>query len=122
VAITARGQSSLLDGLTVGQSDGASVVLSRPFDDGSHALLAVRYDNGYWVKVSDTVYRNATRRFAPEAQDSIWSAKFAKTLTGPLAPWQRVVGHELELVPLRNPAEIKRARACGCASCSGASR
>jgi nickel transport protein len=57
--------------------------------------------------VSDTVYRSATRRFVPDAQDSIWSAKFAKTLMAAGAPWQNIVGHELELVPLSDPGEIK---------------
>ena len=64
------------------------------------------YDNGYWVKITDKLLRNASRRLVPDAMDSLWSAKFAKALTEG-APWSTVVGHELELVPLEDPSVIK---------------
>ena len=40
------------------------VAQSRPFGDDGHTLLAARYDNGFWIKTADGLYRNATRRFA----------------------------------------------------------
>jgi nickel transport protein len=33
----------------------------------------------------------------------MWSGKFAKALTGPDAPWENVLGHDLEIVPLSDP-------------------
>jgi hypothetical protein len=39
--------------------------------------------------------------------DSLWSAKFAKALTGEGAAWSTVLGHELELIPLDDPSAIK---------------
>ena len=44
---------------------------------------------------------------APNAIDSLWSAKFAKSVTGAGAPWNTVLGHELELVPLADPATAR---------------
>lgn len=72
------------------------------------AVLAARYDNGYWVKMPDGNYRNTSKRVLPEASDSVWSLKFAKTVVGAGAPWDRVLGQELELVPLADPATLAR--------------
>jgi len=107
VAISHGRQTSLLEGLAPGRAGGAPIVESRPFVDDGHALLAVRYDNGYWVKIADNVYRNVTRRLAPDAADSLWSVKFAKAFTGSGAPFDKVLGHEIELVPLSDPAAVK---------------
>jgi uncharacterized GH25 family protein len=103
VAIAPAGASSLLSDLTPAQDHGAPVVVSRPFADSGNLLLAARYDNGFWIKTADGLYRNATRRLVPNAADSMWSGKFAKALTGPDAPWQKVIGHDLEIVPLSDP-------------------
>jgi nickel transport protein len=107
VAVTADKQVSLLDGLTPGTSRGAPIVRSRAFADGGRTLLAARYDNGYWVKIGDNLYRNVSKRMAPAALDSLWSVKFAKTVTGAGAPWSTVLGHELEIVPLADPATAR---------------
>lgn len=101
--ITPKGRSSLLDGLAGASDHGIQVARTRPFDDAGHTLLAARYDNGFWVKTKDGHYHNATRRLVPDAAESFWSGKFAKAITGADAPWQEVLGHELELVPLTDP-------------------
>lgn len=106
-AITAKGRSSLLDGLSGAAQDGVQVARTKPFADGGHTLLAARYDNGFWVKTKDGLYRNATRRLVPDSAESFWSGKFAKAISGPEAPWQEVLGHDLELVPLSDPAAAK---------------
>jgi uncharacterized GH25 family protein len=58
-------------------------------------------------QLPDGTYRNATRRLAPDAVETLWSSKFAKTITGAGAPWQTVVGHDIEIVPLADPAEVQ---------------
>ena len=78
VAITAESKTSLLDRISARQTGGASVIVSRPFADDGHTPLAVRYHNGYWVKIADKLFRNASKRFVSDAVDSLWSAKFAK--------------------------------------------
>ncbi|MDW3538399.1 hypothetical protein NQ283_29385, partial [Escherichia coli] len=87
VAINAKGRVSLLAGIEPKSEKGILVVETRPFADDTHMLLAARYDNGFWVKLPDGSYRNATRRLVPDAADSMWSVKFAKALTGSGAPW-----------------------------------
>jgi len=108
-AITADRKESLLKGLSTARDGGWLVVESRPFRDDGRALLAVRYDNGYWVKTAEG-YRNATKREVPDALASLWSVKFAKALTGVGAPWDRVLGHELEIVPLSDPPTVRPAQ------------
>jgi nickel transport protein len=107
VAIAPDGVSSLLSGLAPAQDHGAPVVESRPFADSGNLMLAARYDNGFWIKTTDGHYRNATRRLVPDAAESLWSSKFAKALTGPDAPWQKILGHDLEMVPLSDPDKVK---------------
>ena len=95
VAIKSDETTSLLDGLFPKEEHGTFVVQSQQFSDDGHVLLAARYDNGYWVKLPSGLYRNATRRLAPDAVESLWSSKFAKAVTGAGSPWQAVTGHDL---------------------------
>jgi nickel transport protein len=104
--IKSGGKTSLLNELTPAVINGTFVVETKPFEDDGHVLLATQYDNGYWVKTKDGLYRNATKRLVPDAVEGLWSSKFAKTITGPGSPWQTVLGHDLELVPLSDPAEV----------------
>ncbi len=105
-AITANGQQSLIKGLTTERDGQWLVAETTPFQDDGRTLLAVRYDNGYWIKDADG-YRNATNREVPDALESLWSVKFGKALTGPGAPWGKILGHELEIVPLSDPLTVK---------------
>ncbi|CAO4195375.1 DUF4198 domain-containing protein [Methylorubrum extorquens] len=81
---------------------GAAPVLKAAYD--GDALVVASYDNGYWVRLSDGSYRNASKRMLPQADKSLWSVKFAKAVSGPTAPWDKVVGQPLEIVPLEEPA------------------
>lgn len=74
----------------------------RAAHDGD-ALFSAAYDNGYWVRLPDGSYRNASKRMLPQADKSLWSVKFAKAVQGPAAPWDKVVGQALEIVPLEAP-------------------
>lgn len=107
VAVAKSGSTSLLKGIELATKKGITVAQSKPFADDGHVLLAARYDNGFWIRTTDGLYRNATRRFAPDAAESMWSAKFAKALTGPDAPWDKVLGQTLEIVPLSDPVAAK---------------
>jgi len=105
-AISKNKQESLIKGLTTAQDGQWFVVETQPFRDDGHTLLAVRYDNGYWIKTPDG-YRNATNREVPDALETLWSVKFGKALTGAGAQWDKVLGHELEIVPLSDPLAVK---------------
>ncbi len=106
-ALTGEERMDLMGGLTHKQTAAAIVVESRGFNDRGRSLVAVSYDNGYWVKAANGSYRNATVRSVPDAQDSLWSVKFAKAITGRGAPWATVIGTPLEVVPLSDPAAAK---------------
>jgi uncharacterized GH25 family protein len=106
-AIRSDGRTSLLNGLSAAQEHGIFVVESEKFADDGHVLLAASYDNGYWVKLPSGLYRNVTRRFAPDAVEALWSSKFAKTITGAASPRQTVVGHDIEIIPLTDPVATK---------------
>lgn len=88
--------------LTAKAEPGSAPVLKAAFE--GEALVAASYDNGYWVRLEDGSYRNASKRMLPEARKSLWSVKFAKAALVPSAPWDRVVGQPLEIVPLEAPA------------------
>ncbi len=106
-ALTGEERVDLMGGLTHKQTAAAIIVESCGFNDRGHSLVAVSYDNGYWVKSPSGSYRNATIRSVPDAQDSLWSVKFAKAITGRGAPWGTVLGTPLEIVPLSDPAAAK---------------
>jgi uncharacterized GH25 family protein len=83
------------------------VLISKPFDaDGEGiALVAARYDNGFWIKTAHG-YRNTNSRHV-QGEESLSSLKYAKALvrTGDRGSdlFHTVVGHRLELVPLDDP-------------------
>ena len=75
------------------------------------ALVTASYDNGFWSRTADGGYRNVGKAMMPDGRDSSWSLKFAKAMTGVGAPWNQVVGHPLELVPVSDPfADSKELR------------
>lgn len=88
-------------------SAAAPILVSDPVPGLAGALVAARYDNGFWVKAADGSYRNTTRRLLPSATEAISSVKFAKFVSGDGAPFARPLGHELELVPLDDPSKAK---------------
>lgn len=107
LAIGANETMSLLPGLMAAQEQGVPAAVSAPFADDGRSVFAARYDNGYWAKTPDGSFRNATRRLMPGASERVWSGKFAKAVSGAGAPWFRVLGHELEIVPLSDPAAVR---------------
>lgn len=80
----------------------------------SPALVAARYDNGFWVQGAagadgKAEWRNTSRFMQPAAASVMLSVKFAKALSGSAADadaYQRTVGHLLELVPQKNPLAL----------------
>ena len=105
-----RGPSrSLLSGIKPTLYGGFPVLKTASFTLAGETgiiILAANYDNGYWVKTADG-HRNTSRRQIPDAEDSLYSMKFAKAMVqiGPSTSdsFRRAVGHQLELVPLMNP-------------------
>jgi nickel transport protein len=95
----------LRKGVASGVIDKSPVVATASGPEAPRALLAARYDMGFWVKTPDRC-RNSNKLNFPDASDSLWSMKFAKTLGSADAPWDKVVGHSLEIVPLANRTTV----------------
>ena len=106
-AIGAASRTSLLPGLSATEANGHQVAASKAFADDGGLLLAARYDNGFWTRLANGDTRNVTRRLVTGAQESLWSGKFAKALSGPGAPFGQILGHDLELVPLSDPGLVR---------------
>lgn len=102
--VDGKDRKPLVKGLSFAVERGAPVAVSQPFNDNGRQLIAAIYDNGLWVKAPDGGYRNALRAAVPGATDGMWSQKFAKAVTGPGAPFDTVLGHTFEIVPLTDPA------------------
>jgi nickel transport protein len=106
--IAGKDRTSLTKGLSFAIVRGAPVAVSQPFNDNGRQLIAAAYDNGLWFKAPDGEYRNGLPTAAQGANSSIWSRKFAKAITGSGAPFNTVVGHDIEIVPLTDPAAAAR--------------
>jgi len=104
VVIDSSGSRSILAGAKPVIENGIGVVTSAPLTGNVPVLAAARYDNGFWITTKDGHSRNVTRRLASEVKEGLWSGKFAKAVSGAGAPWGSVLGHELEIAPLSDPA------------------
>ncbi|MPZ41625.1 MAG: DUF4198 domain-containing protein [Rhizobiales bacterium] len=107
--ISDKDRKSLFKGLTFAVVRGAPVAISQPFADTGRELVTAIYDNGLWSKGADGEYRNALRTAVPGATEGMWSRKFAKAITGSGAPFDAILGHPLEIVPLTDPAAARGA-------------
>ncbi|GJD47563.1 hypothetical protein OPKNFCMD_0271 [Methylobacterium crusticola] len=103
-AETPEGSTDLRPALKPAAADVPPALVAALPTKPARTLVAARYDAGYWVTLRDGGRRNASRRVAPDAREARWAMKFAKAAFGPAAPWQKVVGHTLEIVPLEVPA------------------
>ncbi|WP_407519429.1 DUF4198 domain-containing protein [Methylobacterium oryzisoli] len=102
-AITPDETKDLVGALKPSPPDVPPALLAALPTRPGRTLVAASYDSGYWVRLKDGTGRNTSRRVLPDAEGARWSMKFAKAAFGPGAPWQRVVGHLLEIVPLEVP-------------------
>lgn len=103
---------SLLGHVETGSVGDIAVLISDPLPpvpDGGMWLTA-QYDNGYWVKTRHG-YRNTSKRQVPDAEESLWSIKYAKAFLdqGPAESdlYRTPVGQRLELIPLTHPSTLR---------------
>ncbi|MET7245537.1 DUF4198 domain-containing protein [Methylobacterium sp. EM32] len=103
VALTQDGRTDLRAGLKPAPPDVPPALLAPLGTKPGRTLVAATYDAGYWTTLRDGTRLNASRRLVTEAREGRWSVKYAKAAFGPGAPWLRVVGHTLEIVPVEVP-------------------
>lgn len=109
----------LLEVLTMGAANAPDDLSARLVRDGSlyrfdagsgeaPALVAARYDNGFWSKLPDGSFRNARRTGFQRTELGLSSFKYAKAWNGRDAQaFNRAVGHRLELVPVDAASTLK---------------
>jgi nickel transport protein len=96
------------------RTQGKNLVASKVASQSQAHLVNASYDNGLWVTVPDAagkpVYFNTSKAMLPQATTSMAALKFAKGLyatSGDTAVFKREVNHLIELIPQRNPADVK---------------
>lgn len=73
----------------------------------SGAIVALTYDNGFWIKqAGDVGSTNTSRLMAPDGTSTHWTVKFAKALFGKGA-YSQPANTRMELVPLKDPYMLK---------------
>lgn len=105
--VTPAGRQDLRGLLGEATSHGHPVLKTVATNLDPHGILAVTYDNGFWVRFPhDKLETNTSRLLAPSGVDQHWTVKWGKTLLGPGT--NRIVLHtRLELVALEDPFAIK---------------
>jgi len=103
VALTQDGSANLRGSLRPAPPEVPPALLAPLSGKPGRTLVAATYDAGYWTTLRDGTRLNASRRLVPDAREGRWSVKYAKAAFGPGAPWLRVVGHTLEIVPVEIP-------------------
>jgi nickel transport protein len=79
------------------------VLSTRPFSAPAGAVVAVSYDNGFWIKLpGDKLETNASKIMAPKGTAAHMTVKYGKLLLG-AGGYRTVVGSRLELVALKDP-------------------
>jgi uncharacterized GH25 family protein len=95
---------SLLDRLDEGAA--SFLDLRVPSARVTPAIVAAQYDNGYWCTLDGKRYVNSSKLHVTGAKDSGSFLKFAKALFPDAASkgaFKRVLGQELEIIPLDDP-------------------
>lgn len=82
--VTASGSTDLRRPMTEGQRLGAPIMETAPFKAAPDAVIAVSYDNGFWLtRPNDQKETNTSPLMEPKGLDPHWTVKYGKTLLGP---------------------------------------
>jgi uncharacterized GH25 family protein len=101
--VSSGGRSDLRHPLTAGTANGHPAWISAPFEAPRSGVLAVAYDNGFWLQLpGDKGETNASKLMAPNGTAAHMTVKYGKMLLGPGA-YSTVLGERLELVALQDP-------------------
>lgn len=106
--VTPTGSMDLRHPLTAGQLMGKPVLKTRSFIAPAGSVLAVSYDNGFWMKLSDDPNEtNTSKLMVAGGTSPHWTVKYGKLLLGP-GSFGRTLGTRLEIVALRDPYTLPR--------------
>jgi uncharacterized GH25 family protein len=89
--------------LTPGTRFGQPVLETKPFASAENGVIAIAYDNGFWINAPKTNAEiNTTKLMLDHGSSAHWTVKYGKLLLGP-GSYQRVLHTRLELVALKDP-------------------
>lgn len=82
---------------------GQPVIETTPFSISEGSIIALTYDNGFWVKIpGDKGETNTTTLLSPKGTAQHWTVKFSKMLYGAGA-YKRKTNQRVELTALKDP-------------------
>lgn len=88
-------------------ASGKPALHTKSFAVPAGALLAVTYDNGFWiVNPDDKIESNSTKLLVASDKGSWWVPKFGKALLSPGA-FTKLQHTPLEVVPVKDPYTLK---------------
>jgi nickel transport protein len=97
--------------LKVAQRMGQPTVETEPFDLEKGSVVAMTYDNGYWMSIPGrTGSFNTTTLFAGAGTDRHWTIKYSKMLYGAGA-YKVSLNQRCELIALKDPFTLKHGEA-----------
>jgi uncharacterized GH25 family protein len=101
--VSPTGKVDLRAGLAKASARGFPILKTGAFRAAKGGVLAVAYDNGFWVRLpGDKLETNTSPLMAPGAAEPHWTVKYGKMLLGP-GSHGHILHTRLELVPLRDP-------------------
>lgn len=104
--VTPAGTVDLRRPLTPGQVSGQPMLETKPFSVPEQSLLAVSYDNGFWINHPQTNAEiNTTKLTIAGGASPHWTVKYGKALLGPGA-FEKVLHTRLEFVALKDPYRL----------------
>src|SRR5262245_28466262 len=101
--VGASGVQDLRGTLAPTQLSGHPILETQPVSGSAGALLAVVYDNGFWLtNPGDKKETNTIKLLAPKGTATHWTVKYGKTLLG-AGSYGKVLHSRIEIVPLKDP-------------------
>jgi uncharacterized GH25 family protein len=101
------GKTDLRSLLEPSSSHGHPVLSTKPFATTPDAVVAISYDNGFWVTIpGDDSETNTNPLIIPDGQGAHWTFKWGKLLLGPGA-YRQKLGARLELVAMSDPFKAR---------------
>lgn len=71
------------------------------------AVLATRFDNGFWIKAADGQWQNVGKKQVPGGTESHQPLKYNLHILGPVRAPLKPTGAALEILPLVDPTGLK---------------
>ncbi|MCA1652801.1 MAG: DUF4198 domain-containing protein [Sphingomicrobium sp.] len=101
--VTPTGSTDLRDPLIASELKRKPVLKTRPFSAPAGSVLAVSYDNGFWMQLGKDKHEiNTSKLMVPDGTSPHWTVKYSKLLLG-RGSFNHTLGMRLEIIALKDP-------------------